>query len=141
MVTLAQMAASADGLAFCGSPLRVPVLPNLRAGGCINELAVRNIKALTGEFVKICYALVFVLSPFTGASVAVTPSYSITAHIVSTGTSVHAASVCFGLDAVIAEPIAGFSSGGTYNLSVGFGHAVPTISDTIFANRFEDCSQ
>jgi hypothetical protein len=108
---------------------------------CIDDPLARRLNALTGEFMKICYALVVVLSALTGASVAVTPSYSITAHIVSTGASVHAASVCFGLDAVIAEPIAGFSSSGTYNLSVGFGHAVPTISDTIFANRFEDCSQ
>jgi hypothetical protein len=42
------------------------------------------------------------------------PTYSIDAHIISTGTSVHATSVCFGLDAVIAEPVAGFSSGRFY---------------------------
>ena len=68
------------------------------------------------------------------------PTFSIEAHIISAGTSVHATSVCFGLDAVIADPVAGFSSGGIYDLSTGFAAVAPAINDTIFANGFEDCS-
>ncbi len=60
------------------------------------------------------------LSAFAVVALADTPTYSIDAHIVSAGTSVHASSACFGLDATIAEPVAGFSSGGIYNLSAGF---------------------
>ena len=68
------------------------------------------------------------------------PTFSIEAHIISAGTSVHATSACFGLDAVIADPVAGFSSGGIYDLSTGFAAVAPAINDTIFANGFEDCS-
>jgi hypothetical protein len=68
------------------------------------------------------------------------PKYSIDAHIISTGTAVHATSACFGMDAVIAEPVAGFSSGGVYDLSTGFTAVSPLVNDTIFANGFEDCT-
>ena len=68
------------------------------------------------------------------------PTYSIDAHILSTGTSVHATSACFGLDAVIAEPVAGFSSGGIFDLSTGFAAVSPPVTDMIFANGFEDCT-
>jgi cystathionine beta-lyase family protein involved in aluminum resistance len=81
------------------------------------------------------------LSAIAFVSSADTPTYSIDAHIVSAGTSVHSTSACFGLDATIAEPIAGFSSGGVYNLSAGFAYAAPIASDNIFGNGFEDCSQ
>jgi hypothetical protein len=68
------------------------------------------------------------------------PTYSIDAHIISTGTSVHATSACFGMDATIAEPVAGFSSGGIYDLAIGFAAVSPIVNDTIFANGFEDCT-
>jgi hypothetical protein len=68
------------------------------------------------------------------------PTFSIDAHIVSTGTSAHARSACFGLDATIAEAVAGFSSGGIYDLSTGFAAVSPIVNDTIFANGFEDCT-
>jgi hypothetical protein len=71
---------------------------------------------------------------------AANPTFSIDAHIISTGTSVHATSACFGLDATIAEPVAGFSSGGVYDLSTGFAAVSPVVNDTIFANGFEDCT-
>jgi hypothetical protein len=67
-------------------------------------------------------------------------TFSIDAHIISAGTSAHAKSVCYGLDATIAEPVAGFSSGGVYELVTGFAAASPIINDTIFANSFEDCT-
>jgi cystathionine beta-lyase family protein involved in aluminum resistance len=68
------------------------------------------------------------------------PTYAIDAHIISTGTLVHAKSACFGMDAVIAEPVAGFSSGGVYDLVTGFAGVSPTVNDTIFADGFEDCT-
>ncbi len=89
---------------------------------------------------KTRFALAATLSAMAVASAADTPTYSIDAHIISAGTSAHASSACFGLDATIAEPVAGFSSGGIYNLSAGFAYAAPIITDTIFANGFEDCS-
>ena len=67
-------------------------------------------------------------------------TYSITAHIISNGSSVHSTSSCYQLDAIIAEPVVGDSSSTTYVLSAGFSHLTPPISDTIFANGFEDCS-
>ena len=85
--------------------------------------------------------LAIALSAVTIASVADSPTYSITAHVIANGTSVHASSACFGLDATIAEPVVGFSSGGNYDLSAGFSYTAPVITDTIFANGFEDCSQ
>ncbi len=74
----------------------------------------------------------------TGA--ADSPTFSIDAHIISTGSSTRASNGCFAMDAVIAEPIAGFSSGGIYDLSTGFAAVSPIIDDSIFANGFEDCS-
>ena len=68
-------------------------------------------------------------------------TYSITAHIIANGTSAHATSSCFGLEATIAESVAGFSAGGEYALSAGFRHMIPRVNDTIFGNAFEDCSQ
>ena len=70
-----------------------------------------------------------------------TPTYSIDAHIVSAGTSVHSTSGCFDVDVNIAEPVAGFSSGGVYSLSAGYAYAAPIANDNIFGNGFEDCSQ
>ena len=68
------------------------------------------------------------------------PTFSIEAHIIATGTSAHAKSACFGLDATIAEPVAGFSSGRIFGLSTGFAAVSAVINDTIFANGFEDCT-
>lgn len=68
------------------------------------------------------------------------PVYSITAHIVSNGSSVHSTSSCYQLDAIVAEPTVGYSSSTTYGLSGGFSYFQPAVSDTIFANGFEDCS-
>ena len=85
-------------------------------------------------------SLAAVLSALVVTSAADTPTYAISAHIVSSGSSVHSAGVCFGMDAVVAEPVAGFSSGGAYGLSAGFFYAAPIVSDTLFANGFEDCS-
>ena len=86
----------------------------------------------------------FIVSALLGA-VAITcaadsPTYSIDAHIISTGSSTRASNGCFAVDAVIAEPVAGFSSGGIYDLSTGFAAVSPIFNDTIFANGFEDCS-
>jgi hypothetical protein len=80
------------------------------------------------------------LVSIVAVSSADTPTFSIDAHILATGASVHAQSSCFGLDAVIAEPVAGFSSGGIYDLSTGFAAVSPIVNDTIFANGFEDCT-
>ena len=80
-------------------------------------------------------------SAMTASSVEDTVVYSIDAHIISSGTSVHTSSACFGLDAVIAEPIVGFATGGMYALSAGFGYAAPAVSDNIFGSGFEDCSR
>ena len=68
------------------------------------------------------------------------PTFLIDAHIISTGSSTHASNGCFAMDAVIAEPVAGFSSGGVYDLSTGFAAVSPIVNDTIFANSFEDCT-
>ena len=68
------------------------------------------------------------------------PTFSINAHIIATGNAAHAKSACFGLDAVVAEPVAGLSSGGIFNLSTGFAAVSPVVSNTIFANGFEDCA-
>lgn len=73
-------------------------------------------------------------------SAADSPTFSIDAHIISTGSSTRASNACFTMDAVIAEPVAGFSSGGIYALDTGFAAVSPMINDTIFANGFEDCS-
>lgn len=86
------------------------------------------------------FAFAVPLSALAVIALADTPTYSIDAHIVSAGTSVHSSSACFGLDATIAEPVAGFSSGGVYNLSAGFAYAAPIANDNIFGNGFEDCS-
>lgn len=51
-----------------------------------------------------------------------------------------ASNSCFAVDAVIAEPVAGFSSGGVYDLSMGFAAVSPIVEDTILSNGFEDCT-
>ena len=74
------------------------------------------------------------------SSIADTPIYSISAHIISNGSSVHSASNCYRLDAVIAEPIVGASKSDSFVLTAGFGYIAAPASDSIFANGFEDCS-
>ena len=89
---------------------------------------------------RLCVAFGIALLITVVGALADTSNYSIDAHIISAGTSGHASNACFGMDAVIAEPVAGFSSGGTYDLSAGFFYSTPFLNDTIFANGFEDCS-
>ena len=67
------------------------------------------------------------------------PVYSISGQI-SNGSSVHASSACFGLDGVIAEPVADTSTGGVYVLGAGFNYTSPIAHDSIFRSGFEDCS-
>jgi hypothetical protein len=88
---------------------------------------------------KLRFMLAAFLCVVVITSAADIPTYSINAHIISSGASFHASNACFGLDAVIAEPVAGFSSGGVYHLSAGFSYSSPVVNDTVFANNFEDC--
>jgi hypothetical protein len=86
-------------------------------------------------------AFVTTLLGFAAAtSVADSPTYSIDAHIIVAGSSAHASSSCFGMDAVIAEPVAGFSNGGEYTLDAGFSALAVPGSDDIFFSGFEDCT-
>jgi hypothetical protein len=65
-------------------------------------------------------AFVIILLSFAAAtSVADSPVYSIDAHIIAAGSSAHARSSCFAMDAVLAEPVAGFSAGGELSICVG----------------------
>ncbi len=68
------------------------------------------------------------------------PAFTLDAHIIAAGSSVHAASSCFRLDAVIAEPVAGYSSSTDYGMNAGFFAAVRPTSDEIFFSGFEDCT-
>jgi hypothetical protein len=89
---------------------------------------------------RVVVAFAFLL-PALAASSADTAVYSIDAHILAAGSPVHSASSCFGLDAVIAEPVAGFSSGGPYTLSAGISYVVASLAnDSLFASGFEDCT-
>ena len=87
---------------------------------------------------RYCIALALSLSALVAA--ADTSSYSIDGQIVSTGTSTRASSNCYSLDAVVAESVAGFSSGGNYGLSAGFLAIANATTDSIFADHFEDCT-
>ena len=86
------------------------------------------------------YCIALVLNLIALRTDAGTSAYSIDAHIVSAGTSRRASSNCYSLDAVVAEPIAGFSSGGNYGLSSGFLAIDNAATDSIFADHFEDCT-
>jgi hypothetical protein len=66
--------------------------------------------------------------------------YSMDAHIVSAGSSARAKSPCYRLDAVIAEPIAGFSSSTSFDLNAGFVAVATPRNDDIFFTGFEDCT-
>jgi cystathionine beta-lyase family protein involved in aluminum resistance len=68
------------------------------------------------------------------------PTYSIDAHIIAAGSSTQATSSCFHMDAVIAEPVAGFSAGGDFTLNAGYFAVAPPTSDDIFFDGFEDCT-
>jgi hypothetical protein len=68
------------------------------------------------------------------------PTFTLDAHVIAAGSSVHAASSCFRLNAVIAEPVAGYSSSTDYAMNAGFLAAVPPTSDEIFFSGFEDCT-
>ena len=80
---------------------------------------------------------------FTGAfllgALSIACAYEIDGHVVSTGTAVHSSNGCYGLDAVIGEPVAGISSNATYTISAGYFSTLPA-TDNIFANGFEDCT-
>jgi hypothetical protein len=81
------------------------------------------------------------LLPALAASPANTAVYSVDSHILAAGSPVHSASSCFGLDAVIAEPVAGFSSGGQYTIRAGISYVVTSLADdSLFASGFEDCT-
>ena len=66
--------------------------------------------------------------------------YSITAHILASGNSAQAASPCFRMNAVVGEPVAGYSSSIDYTLNAGFFAVVAPSSDGIFSSSFEDCT-
>ena len=66
--------------------------------------------------------------------------YSLDAHIITAGSSAQARSSCFRVDALIAEPLAGFSSSIDFTLSAGFVAARVAPSDAIFFSGFEDCT-
>ena len=66
--------------------------------------------------------------------------YSISDHVISNGSTVRSTSNCYKLDAIISEPAVGYSSSTVYGLSAGFSYINAPVSDTIFANSFEDCS-
>jgi hypothetical protein len=66
--------------------------------------------------------------------------YSITAHILASGNSAQAASPCFRMNAVVGEPVAGYSSSTDYTLNAGFFAVAAPGSDGIFSSGFEDCT-
>jgi hypothetical protein len=66
--------------------------------------------------------------------------YAIDAHVISAGNSVQAKSSCFRMDAVIAEPVAGFSLSTDFTLNAGFVAVAAPASDAIFFAGFEDCT-
>jgi hypothetical protein len=66
--------------------------------------------------------------------------YSIDAHIIAAGSSVQAKSSCFRMHAVIAEPVAGFSSSTDFALNAGFIAVAAPASDDVFFSGFEDCA-
>jgi hypothetical protein len=86
-------------------------------------------------------ALLTAISAIVHSSNAVSPSYSMTSHIISNGSSAHLSNACFRLDAVIAEPVAGISTSADYTLSAGLRAVAPSNNDGVFFSAFEDCSQ
>lgn len=67
--------------------------------------------------------------------------YSIDAHVIAAGTSVHSASACYRLDATVGEPVAGFSASLYFALSAGFNSVAPSArTDDIFFSSFENCT-
>ena len=74
-----------------------------------------------------------------GAIDATAQTFSIDAHVVSAGSRV-LAGPCFRLQATIAEPVAGYSSGTIYALSAGFQAVAPdAANEEIFSSGFEAC--
>jgi hypothetical protein len=72
--------------------------------------------------------------------VADSPTFSIDAHVIAAGNSTQSESSCFHMNAVIAEPVAGFSTGGDFTLNAGFFAVATPGSDDIFFAGFEDCT-
>lgn len=72
-------------------------------------------------------------------AVASNPTFSLDAHVISAGTPVHSASACYRLEAVIGEPVAGYSHSATYSMDAGLLDAQPGPFDSLFADSFEDC--
>ena len=129
---------------FC--PL-LPVMIVLLCKRSIGEamIALSSTAASDAESIRLPRLFKFLLgAAIVGSpvlSIADAQTYAINARIISSGSSTHSQSSCFGLDAVIAESVAGFSSGGQFDLSAGFSDVVaPSSSDHIFANGFEDCT-
>jgi len=74
-----------------------------------------------------------------GAIDATGQTFSIDAHVVSAGSPV-LSGPCFRLQATIAEPVAGYSSGTIYSLSAGFqAVAADAANDEVFSSGFEAC--
>ena len=71
---------------------------------------------------------------------AIAQTFSIDAHIVSSGSSAHLRSSCFRMSATIGEPVAGFSSSTDYTLNAGYAAVAPMRDDAIFFTGFEDCT-
>ncbi len=86
-------------------------------------------------------ALLTALSAIVNSSNAVSPSFSMTGHTISAGSSAHLSNACFRLNAVIAEPVVGISTSANYALSAGFNASAPDKNDSIFFSAFEDCLQ
>jgi len=74
-----------------------------------------------------------------GAIDAAAQTFSIDAHVVSAG-SPALSGPCFRLQATIAEPVAGYSSGITYAVYAGFqAVAADATNEEIFSSGFEAC--
>ena len=75
-----------------------------------------------------------------GSIHAASQTFSIDAHVISTGTSVQSGNSCARLRATIAEPVAGYSSSVDYAMVAGFrAIAASATPDDIFFSSFEVC--
>jgi hypothetical protein len=98
---------------------------------------------MNGIVLKSAFALAVVTAPGIAvlSAVAGSESYAINQHVISAGSSMSATSSCFHMNAVVGEPVAGFSSSTDYTLSTGFLPPGPHAGDDIFFAGFEECTQ
>jgi hypothetical protein len=98
---------------------------------------------MNGVVLKSAFVLAAVTAPGIAvlSAVAENESYAITQHVISAGSSTTAASSCFHMNAVLGEPVAGFSSSTDFALSTGFLPPGPRAGDDIFFDGFEECTQ